>query len=45
MLSWTVLTQLLLIKSPPKKIATEEITTKQSTAEKLLPTQLLNDPE
>ncbi|EFG3866382.1 TPA: pentapeptide repeat-containing protein [Escherichia coli] len=28
-----------------KEIATEEITTIQSTAEKLLPTQLLNDPE
>ena len=36
---------IIINKITTKKIATEEITTKQSTAEKLLPTQLLNDPE
>ncbi|EHT1094257.1 UDP pyrophosphate phosphatase [Escherichia coli] len=36
---------IIINKITTKKIATEEITTRQSTAEKLLPTQLLNDPE
>ncbi|EFH1076219.1 T3SS effector EspY1 [Escherichia coli] len=36
---------IIINKITPKKIVTEGVATKQSTAEKLLPTQLLNDPE
>ena len=36
---------IIINKITPKKIVTEGVATKQITAEKLLPTQLLNDPE
>lgn len=36
---------IIIYKITPKKIDTEEIATKQSTAEEIIATQLLNDPE
>ena len=36
---------IIIYKITPRKIATEEIATKQSTAEEIIATQLLNDPE
>ncbi|EES9722895.1 TPA: hypothetical protein J9771_001802 [Escherichia coli] len=36
---------IIINKITPKKIDTEEIATKQSTAEEIIATQLLNEPE